>query len=132
MPYQTIKQQRSNSLPSTSASRYSSTSLLPCYKDEKDSRELVSNSDPEELSADDICSKQRKVSTLQGRRIVSCNNLSQLSPPMLDDDEDSKEDDETLSISLDARHTSSSRSTPASKITFLTELQVYLVITDVD
>jgi len=128
MSHQTIIRQRSNSPLSTSTSRNSITSLLPRNED-KEGRELVS--DPGESRANDICSKQRKVSTLQGWRIVSYNNSSQLSPPLSEDDEDSKEGDGTLSISLDARLTSSSRSTPASEVTSLTD-KVCLIVTDVD
>ncbi|KAH7370276.1 hypothetical protein BKA65DRAFT_471497 [Rhexocercosporidium sp. MPI-PUGE-AT-0058] len=101
-------------------------------EDEEGSRELVSDSDPEDLRADDTCSKRRKVSTPQGRRIVSRNTLSPASPLVLDNDEDSEEDDGALSISLDARLIRFSRSTPTAKITSPTELEVRPVVTDVD
>ncbi|KAH6712169.1 hypothetical protein BKA61DRAFT_691881 [Leptodontidium sp. MPI-SDFR-AT-0119] len=47
-------------------------------------------------------------------------------------EEDSEEDDRTLGTSLDARLTSFTRSTPASEVTSLIELEVCLVLTDVD
>ncbi|KAK0105991.1 hypothetical protein ONS95_004498 [Cadophora gregata] len=132
MPHQTIKRQRSNSPLSTSTSLDSITSLLPHNKDKEGSRELVSNSG--KSRADDICSKRRKVSTPQGRWKVSRNNLSQLSLLVSDDDEDSKGDNGTFSISLDARLTSSysSRSNTASGVTSPAELQVCPVVTNVD
>ena len=51
---------------------------------------------------------------------------------MLDNNKDSKEDNRILNISLDARLTSSSRSTPASEITSLIEFKVCPVVTDID
>jgi hypothetical protein len=128
--HQTIKRQRSNSPPSTSTSRDSITSLLPRNDDEEGSRDLISDSG--EPRADDICSKRRKVSTTQGRRTVCCNDPSQPSGTLSVGDEDCEEDDGTLSISLDARLTSSSRSTPASEVTSPTELEVCPMVTDVD
>ncbi|KAH7333312.1 hypothetical protein BKA65DRAFT_553656 [Rhexocercosporidium sp. MPI-PUGE-AT-0058] len=127
----TLKRPRPNSI-STFIPCQTRTLQLLHNEDEADIREFVCDSDPSESGADDIYSKRRKVSTPQGSRIISRNNLSQLSPPVSDDDEDSEEDDKTLSTSLDAILTSSSRSTPASEITSLIELEVCLVVTDVD
>ncbi|KAH9203893.1 hypothetical protein DL95DRAFT_471980 [Leptodontidium sp. 2 PMI_412] len=125
-PHQTIKRQRSNSPPSTSTSTSGDpvTSLLPRNDDEE--------GDSGEPRADGICSKRRKVSTPQGRGTVCCNDLSQPSGTLSVANEDSEEDDGTLSISLDARLTSSSRSTPASEVTSPIELEVCPVVTDVD
>ncbi|KAH6704183.1 hypothetical protein BKA61DRAFT_183609 [Leptodontidium sp. MPI-SDFR-AT-0119] len=121
---------RSNIPPFVSASPDSISSLLPRNEDEEGSRELVSH--PGKARADDICSKRRKVSTPQGRWTVSSNNPSQPSPSVSDGEEDSEEDDRTLGTSLDARLTSSTRSTPASEVTSPTELEVCPVLTDVD
>ncbi|CZT11993.1 uncharacterized protein RAG0_15992 [Rhynchosporium agropyri] len=130
MSHQIMKRQRSNSPPSTSNSVDSITSILPRSENEKGSRELARNSS--KSRADDICSKRRKVSTPQGRWTISPNNPSQPSPPVSDSEKDSEEDNRTLSISLDARLTSSTRSTPASEVTSPTELEVCPVLTDVD
>ncbi|PVH68102.1 hypothetical protein DL98DRAFT_237198 [Cadophora sp. DSE1049] len=132
MPHQTMKRQRSNSLPSTSTStsRDSITSLLHRNDDEEGSRELVN--DAGESRGVDICSKRRKVPTPQGRRTVSCNDPSQPSGTLSVGDEDSEEDDGMLSSFLDARPTSPSKSTPGSEVTSPTELDVCPMVTDVD
>ena len=131
-PHQTIKRQRSNSPPSTSTSTSGDliTSLLPRNDYEEGSRDLVSDSG--EPRADGICSKRRKFSIPQGRGTVCCNDPSQPSGTLSVANKDSEEDDGTLSISLDARLISSSRSTPASEVTSPTELEVCPVVTDVD
>ncbi|KAH7370234.1 hypothetical protein BKA65DRAFT_471464 [Rhexocercosporidium sp. MPI-PUGE-AT-0058] len=54
------------------------------------------------------------------------------SPPVLDDNENSKGGDRTFNISLDARLTSSSKSNTASGVTSPAELQVCPVVADVD
>jgi len=130
MPHQTIKRQRSNSAPSTSTSRDSITSLLRRNDDEEGSRGLVN--DAGESRGNDICSKRRKVSTPQSRRTISCNDPSQPSRTLSVGDEDSEEDEGTLSSSLDARLTSSSQSAPGSEVPSPTELEVCPVVTEVD
>ena len=130
-PHQT-KRQRSNPPPSTSTSTSGNliTSLLPRNDHEEGSRDIVSDSG--EPRADGICSKRRKFSTPQGRGTGCCNDPSQPSGTLSVANKDSEEDDGTLSISLDARHTSSSRSTPALEATSLAEVEVCPMLTDVD
>ena len=106
-------------------------SPLPYNEDERGSREIIYHGDPDRPRADNICSKRRKISALLGGGIFSCNKPSQLSPP-LSEDEDSKEDNGTLSISIDTKLTSSSRTIPVSEYTSLTERQICPIVTDVD
>jgi len=130
MSHQTMKRQRSNSPPSTSTPVDSITSILPRDEDEEGSRELVSNSSKSRPVG--ICSKRRKVSTPQGHWKVSRGSPSPSYPPVSDDNQDSEADHGTFSIPLDARHTSSSRSTPALEATSLAEVEVCPMLTDVD